>query len=122
MTFRHRLMHFWTDPLPLLCPCYYTTPTSYLELINLYLSMHAADQEKVSCLPSLSFLHKSVCIFHPLVSFCSFVRNIVSFPGHNDVQTQADAFLDRRPTPPFVLAKTGMDIATQIEEGDVQWL
>ena len=39
--------------------------------------------------------------------------------GNNDVQTQTDAFLDRPPTPLFVPAKTGMDVATQIEEGDV---
>ena len=36
-----------------------------------------------------------------------------------DVQTQTDAFLDRPSTPLFVPAKTGMDAATQIEEGDV---
>lgn len=36
-----------------------------------------------------------------------------------DVHTQTDAFLDRPPTPLFIPAKTGMDVATQIEEGDV---
>ena len=36
-----------------------------------------------------------------------------------EVCTQTDAFLDRPPTPLFVPAKTGMDAATQIEEGDV---
>ena len=36
-----------------------------------------------------------------------------------DIQTQTDAFLDRPSTPLFVPAKTGMDVATQIEEGDV---
>lgn len=36
-----------------------------------------------------------------------------------DVQTQTDAFLDRPSTPLFVPAKTGMDAATQIEDGDV---
>ena len=36
-----------------------------------------------------------------------------------DIQTQTDAFLDRPSTPLFVPAKTGMDMATQIEEGDV---
>ena len=38
-----------------------------------------------------------------------------------DVQTQTDAFLDRPSTPLFVPAKTGMDAATQIEEGDVSY-
>ena len=36
-----------------------------------------------------------------------------------DVECQTDAFLDRPPTPLFVPAKTGMDVATQIYEGDV---
>ena len=36
-----------------------------------------------------------------------------------DVHTQTDAFLDRPPTPLFIPAKTGLDVATQIEEGDV---
>ena len=36
-----------------------------------------------------------------------------------EVCTQTDAFLDRPPTPLFIPAKTGMDVATQIEEGDV---
>ena len=38
-----------------------------------------------------------------------------------DIQTQTDAFLDRPSTPLFVPAKTGMDAATQIEEGDVSY-
>jgi hypothetical protein len=36
-----------------------------------------------------------------------------------DVDCQTDAFLDRPPSPMFVPAKTGKDIATQILEGDV---
>ncbi len=36
-----------------------------------------------------------------------------------DIQTQTDAFLDRPPTPLFVPAKTGVDVSTQIAEGDV---
>ena len=36
-----------------------------------------------------------------------------------DVHVQTDAFLDRPPTPLFIPAKTGVDVATQIEEGDV---
>ena len=36
-----------------------------------------------------------------------------------DVQTQTDAFLNRPATPLFIPAKTGADVATQIEEGDV---
>ncbi len=36
-----------------------------------------------------------------------------------DVNTQTDVFLDRPPTPLFVPAKTGTDVSTQIEDGDV---
>ncbi|ELT95389.1 hypothetical protein CAPTEDRAFT_226249 [Capitella teleta] len=36
-----------------------------------------------------------------------------------DVDCQTDAFLDRPPSPMFVPAKTGKDIATQILEGDL---
>lgn len=36
-----------------------------------------------------------------------------------DVDCQTDAFLDRPPTPLFIPAKTGMDVATQIYEGDL---
>lgn len=38
-----------------------------------------------------------------------------------DVECQTDAFLDRPPSPLFVPAKTGMDTATQIFEGDVSY-
>ena len=36
-----------------------------------------------------------------------------------DVECQTDAFLDRPPSPLFIPAKTGVDIATEILEGDV---
>ena len=36
-----------------------------------------------------------------------------------DVDCQTDGFLDRPPSPLFVPAKSGKDIATQIMEGDV---
>ncbi|XP_037248885.1 radial spoke head protein 3 homolog isoform X2 [Falco rusticolus] len=35
-----------------------------------------------------------------------------------DTECQTDAFLDRPPTPLFIPAKTGKDVATQIEEGE----
>ena len=37
----------------------------------------------------------------------------------NNVDCQTDAFLDKPPTPLFVPAKTGKDVATQIEDGEV---
>ncbi|XP_068087792.1 radial spoke head protein 3 homolog [Hyperolius riggenbachi] len=36
-----------------------------------------------------------------------------------DMECQTDAFLDRPPTPLFIPAKTGVDIATQILEGEL---
>lgn len=36
-----------------------------------------------------------------------------------DVETQTDAFLDRPPSPLFIPAKSGVDVATQILEGEV---
>lgn len=36
-----------------------------------------------------------------------------------DVECQTDAFLDRPPSPMFIAAKSGTDMATQILEGDV---
>eukprot|EP00794_Sanderia_malayensis_P000030 gene30-621_t len=36
-----------------------------------------------------------------------------------DVHTQTDAFLDRPPSPLFIPAKTGVDVATQILEGEL---
>ncbi len=38
-----------------------------------------------------------------------------------DVHTQTDAFLDRPPSPLFIPAKTGVDVATQILEGEVNF-
>lgn len=39
-----------------------------------------------------------------------------------EVETQTDAFLDRPPSPLFIPAKTGVDVATQILEGEVSAL
>ena len=36
-----------------------------------------------------------------------------------DIECQTDAFLDRPASPLFIPAKSGEDVATQIEEGEV---
>lgn len=36
-----------------------------------------------------------------------------------DIECQTDAFLDRPATPLFIPAKSGKDVQTQIEEGEV---
>jgi hypothetical protein len=61
----------------------------------------------------LSFYHR----IRSLILYCCCV--LLDRVEEADVQTQTDAFLDRPSTPLFVPAKTGMDAATQIEEGDV---
>lgn len=38
-----------------------------------------------------------------------------------DVETQTDTFLDRPPSPLFIPAKSGVDVATQILEGEVSF-
>lgn len=37
----------------------------------------------------------------------------------SDMDCQTDAFLDKPATPVFIPAKTGKDVGTQIEEGEV---
>ena len=51
-----------------------------------------------------------------------YLEEITDRVEETEVATQTDAFLDRPPTPLFVPAKTGRDVATQIEEGDVSVL
>jgi hypothetical protein len=48
-----------------------------------------------------------------------YLEEITDRVEETEVATQTDAFLDRPPTPLFVPAKTGRDVATQIEEGDL---
>ena len=48
-----------------------------------------------------------------------YLEEITDKVEETDVCTQTDAFLDRPPSPLFIPAKTGMDVATQIEDGDV---
>lgn len=40
-------------------------------------------------------------------------------PDESEVACQTDYYLDRPATPPFCPSKTGEDVATQIEPGDV---
>ena len=51
-----------------------------------------------------------------------YLEEITDRVEETEVATQTDAFLDRPPTPLFVPAKIGRDVATQIEEGDVSVL
>ena len=49
-----------------------------------------------------------------------YLEEITDRVEETDIGMQTDAFLDRPPTPLFVPAKIGSDVATQIEEGDVR--
>lgn len=48
-----------------------------------------------------------------------YLEELLDKVQEEDMETQTDAFLDRPPSPVFVPAKTGVDIATQIEEGEL---
>jgi hypothetical protein len=69
-----------------------------------------------------------VIIQNNLLTFCSIYTRvpIMCVPciipdriEEADVHCQTDAFLDRPPTPLFIPAKTGLDVATQIKDGEV---
>lgn len=51
-----------------------------------------------------------------------YLEEIVDRIVEVDMECQTDAFLDRPPTPLFIPAKTGKDVATQILEGEVQYI
>lgn len=48
-----------------------------------------------------------------------YLEELLDKVQEEDMETQTDAFLDRPPSPLFFPAKTGVDIATQIEEGEL---
>jgi hypothetical protein len=47
-----------------------------------------------------------------------YLEELTDVVPETDNTTQTDAFLERPATPPFVPAKSGVDAATQIEEGE----
>ena len=44
---------------------------------------------------------------------------LISRVEETEVETQTDAFLDRPPSPMFIPVKSGVDVWTQIENGEV---
>ena len=48
-----------------------------------------------------------------------YLEELVDTVPESDVTTQTDAFMDRPPTPLFVPMKIGIDVQTQIEDGDL---
>lgn len=58
------------------------------------------------------------------VSFCSwpsenYLEELGDIIVATDIECQTDAFLDRAASPLFIPAKSGKDVETQIEEGEV---
>ena len=47
-----------------------------------------------------------------------YLEELTDVVPETDNTTQTDAFLERPPTPQFVPAKSGVDVATQIEDGE----
>lgn len=47
-----------------------------------------------------------------------YLEELTDVVPETDNTTQTDAFLERPPTPKFVPAKSGVDAATQIEDGE----
>jgi hypothetical protein len=45
-----------------------------------------------------------------------YLQEVVERPAVSELYTQTDAFLERPRTPPYIPAKTGVDIETQVEE------
>ncbi|KAL8573509.1 Radial spoke head protein 3 [Nucella lapillus] len=56
---------------------------------------------------------------HVYVQTELYLEELSDFVEETDMDTQTDAFLDRPPSPLFVPAKTGLDVETQIYEGDL---
>eukprot|EP00326_Haptolina_ericina_P039246 CAMPEP_0181245602 /NCGR_PEP_ID=MMETSP1096-20121128/43525_1 /TAXON_ID=156174 ORGANISM="Chrysochromulina ericina, Strain CCMP281" /NCGR_SAMPLE_ID=MMETSP1096 /ASSEMBLY_ACC=CAM_ASM_000453 /LENGTH=380 /DNA_ID=CAMNT_0023342317 /DNA_START=46 /DNA_END=1188 /DNA_ORIENTATION=+ len=48
-----------------------------------------------------------------------YLEELTDRPIEVDIDTQTDAFMDQLPAPIFIPMKTGVDVETQIEEGDL---
>lgn len=57
---------------------------------------------------------------HPSCHADVYLEELADTAPEADCTTQTDAFLDRPPTPAFVPQKSGVDSATQIEQGEIR--
>ena len=91
------------------------------EVLRLLVNLHMCNNEYLMSWFDTVFMWSpkwlSLWIFH--FSSCN-KYSVLDRVEEADVITQTDAFLDRPPTPLFVPAKTGLDAATQIQDGDVR--
>ncbi|XP_073843553.1 radial spoke head protein 3 [Musca autumnalis] len=56
---------------------------------------------------------------HEDVQTDKYLEELVSRPPEQSVETQTDLFLEKPPTPPYVPAKIGVDVATEICDGEL---
>ncbi|XP_075161923.1 radial spoke head protein 3 [Haematobia irritans] len=56
---------------------------------------------------------------HEDVQTDKYLEHLVSRPPEFSVETQTDLFLEKPPTPPYIPAKIGVDVATEICDGEL---
>lgn len=56
---------------------------------------------------------------HEVIQTDKYLEELVERPPEFSVDTQTDIFLERPPTPPYVPAKVGIDVATEIGDGEL---
>lgn len=56
---------------------------------------------------------------HEVIQTDKYLEELVTSPAEFNVETQTDLFLERPPEPPYIAAKTGVDAATEIGEGEL---
>lgn len=48
-----------------------------------------------------------------------YLEELVAKPAEVTIETQTDLFLEKPPTPPYIPAKIGIDVATEIGDGEL---
>jgi len=56
---------------------------------------------------------------HETIQTEKYLEKLVQRPPEFTIDTQTDLFLEKPPTPPFIPAKVGVDVATEIGEGEL---
>ncbi|BFF98969.1 radial spoke head protein 3 homolog B [Drosophila madeirensis] len=56
---------------------------------------------------------------HETIQTEKYLEKLVQRPPEFTVDTQTDLFLEKPPTPPFIAAKVGVDVGTEIGEGEL---
>lgn len=56
---------------------------------------------------------------HEDVQTEKYLEELVAKPAEVTIETQTDLFLEKPPTPPYIPAKIGIDVATEISDGEL---